>query len=139
MKFTSVVAALGALNVAMAAPAGLPGLGDVAGLIPGLPAGLPTPPSGSSLPFPVPSGVVPSSIPTPSGLPFELPGLSEGSGIVRRSFVPRPAKGALPFPEHHHRPLPTGALRAVPQPSGGFPAPTGGFFTKDDVPVTNLA
>ncbi|GAD99386.1 hypothetical protein PVAR5_8101 [Paecilomyces variotii No. 5] len=135
MKFTSVVAALGALNVAMAAPAGLPGLGDIAGLIPGLPAGLPTPPSGS---LPVPTGAVPSSIPTPGGLPFELPGLSQDSGIVRRSFVQGPAKGAFPFPEHHHRPLPTGALRAVPQPSGGFAAPTGAVPFKDDVPVTNL-
>ncbi|KAJ9230366.1 hypothetical protein C8Q69DRAFT_237964 [Paecilomyces variotii] len=150
MKFTSVVAAFGAVNVALAAPAGLAGLRDLvpglpaglpaglpnglpAGLPSGLPTGLPTPPSGA-LPFP--TGAIPSGIPTPSGLPSDLPGESEGNAIVRRGLFPKPPKG--PFPEHHHhRPQPTGT---VPLPTGGFPTPTGGLpFLKDDVPVTNFS
>ncbi|KAJ9314761.1 hypothetical protein DTO271D3_5007 [Paecilomyces variotii] len=150
MKFTSVVAAFGAVNVALAAPAGLAGLRDLvpglpaglpaglpnglpAGLPSGLPTGLPTPPSGA-LPFP--TGAIPSGLPTPSALPSDLPGESEGNAIVRRGLFPNQPKG--PFPEHHHhRPQPTGT---VPLPTGGFPTPTGGLpFLKDDVPVTNFS
>ncbi|KAJ9296832.1 hypothetical protein DTO271G3_5031 [Paecilomyces variotii] len=155
MKFTSVVAAFGAVNVALAAPAGLAGLRDLvpglpAGPLHGFPAGHPNgPPAGLPTGFPTgfptptgalpfPTGAIPSGVPTPSALPSDIPGEPEGNAIVRRGIFPNQPKGPFPFPEHHHhRPHPTGT---VPLPTGSFPTATGGLpFFKDDVPVTNFS